>query len=135
MRRRSRLTGLLAASLLLVSTAVPILAPPASASLWSVSAVSGRAAARSGTLQAPAYVTAVCNSVLGVITVTWNAVPGATGYNVYLYPSQTLTGSSTTTSWTSSALKVGYYQYEVTATAGSHWEGPAGVQPSQLFCA
>lgn len=77
---------------------------------------------------APQSVTATCGAAT-TVTVSWNAVAGATGYTVYVSTTSASSGYTTAatgvtgTSWTSAALTAGNRWFEVAATVGGNWVG------------
>jgi fibronectin type 3 domain-containing protein len=75
----------------------------------------------------PSTPTGVSTSVADAeVTVSWNAVTGASSYNVYRSGSQTETstkvGASTTASYTDTVAGVGTYHYEVSAVSAGGLE-------------
>ncbi len=96
-------------------------------------AACGSGGSSSGTASAPAMPTGIVAAPgNSEATVTWNAVTGATSYNIYRSTSQgsqgTRIGSSPSTSYSDATVVNGTaYYYEVTA-ANAAGEGPASTQ-------
>jgi hypothetical protein len=101
----------------------------ASATDWRITLAAGALAeAASGQLVSPATPTATCGTGLAAnnVTVAWTAAAHATGYTIY-QSSTASTGPYTAvaravpgTSWTSGALGVGSYWFQV-ATEDNAW--------------
>jgi fibronectin type 3 domain-containing protein len=119
---------------------------PSTAYYYSITAVNsvGESAASdtvstTTTLNAPAGVTAAAQSSSSIL-ITWNTVPGASGYKVYYYEtsgiSYTLLTTTTSASYTHTGLQPGTtYQYWVTAvnSAGeSSYSSPASAATDDL---
>jgi len=84
-------------------------------------------------LSAPAAVTAKADSRSG-ITITWNAVGGATGYSVYRSSTEsgtyTRAGTSTKTSYQDSGLEADTTYYYKVAAYNAAGEGPQSSPPA-----
>ena len=123
---------------LIASLAGPVLAPaPAGAvsvpASWSI-ALAASASAQvdsGGPPSAPAGATATCVSALSnQVTITWNAVAGASTYSLYYStvsaggPYSLLTSGIATTIYTTGGLAVATFWFEVAAVRGTYWQGP-----------
>jgi hypothetical protein len=123
-------------AIFLIGVATPQLAW---ASAWSTSVTAGSRG--QSTAQpapaAPATPTATCVSSNGnTVNVTWTAVAHATSYTVRQATASasgpyTVVATVSPTSWTSGALASGSYWFEVTATIGTNWTGPASTATTQ----
>jgi hypothetical protein len=115
---------------LVVFWSVVALPTAAGATSWSVGIVgtnAGEATARGGPA-APTGATSACTStVSNTVTITWAAVTAATSYSVYSSTTSASSGYSvyatgvTTITYTTGALPLGTYWFEVTASIGAHW--------------
>ena len=139
--RRQRLVALvLAVGLFLV------VANAAGAS-WGIGlAASSAAEASAGTAPAiPGGVTAACTAPTGTtVTVSWSAVPRATGYTIWKSTTSATSGYSvaaagvTGTSWASGSLATGSYWFEVSSAIGANWasgQSAASAQRTILLAA
>ena len=125
--RRPGAIASLAAGLLTVATATPVLA-----SGWAETLAAGsKAEARAITLPAgPGVVGTACTSpTASIITVTWSPVPLATGYTVFdsttssIGPYTSVATGLTGTSWSSGKLASGNYWFKLSASIGPNWTG------------
>ena len=121
-------------SLGLVGIALAVGEPQAAlASSWTIAVQNGSSgeATSSGLPSAPAGASASCTSSVGnTIKVTWNSVTHASTYSVYQAtsaatgPYSLVASGVSATTWTSGALALGNFWYEVAAVAGNNWQGP-----------
>ncbi len=132
--------GLLAALSGAASGALPAVPQPVWAG-WAVAAgASGGQATAGSAPAAPTGVSSACGTtLLGSLSVSWTAVPGATSYTVFESTTSATSGFSlaaaglTGTTWSSTFL-AGSYWFYVVALIGSNWQsGPSTVTgPRQI---
>jgi len=96
---------------------------------WPIGLATGGGEAAAGTAPpAPTGVTSACTSTTGAtVSVSWNAVAGATSYTIWQSSISATTGFSaaatgvTGTSWVSGNLSTGSYWFQVSAVTGANW--------------
>lgn len=129
--RRRRLVPAIAAAALLLNTPAA-----ADASTWTVGlGASSHGAAQGGSLAAPAA--GISCGLFNSVTIGWNSVPHADGYQLWYSTSgsggpYSLYTTTTSTSVTIGGLGIGSYWAEVAATAGSApWTSPLSAPTQQ----
>ena len=102
--------------------------------LGSLNASESRAA---GPPAVPQEVTANCVLVLPAVTISWQAVAGATAYVVLesttsaAGPFNTVVGNSSGTSFTTGALPAGNYWFVVESQLGANWVSTASASTAE----